>query len=37
MTYATEWRQAIESLGRWVDFDNDYEVCENQTRFQVLC
>lgn len=28
MTYATEWRQTIERLGRWVDFDNDYKVCQ---------
>lgn len=26
MTYATEWRQTIGRLGRWVDFDNDYKV-----------
>ena len=26
MTYATEWRQTIERLGRWIDFDNDYKV-----------
>ncbi|KAL4970608.1 isoleucine--tRNA ligase ILS1 [Aspergillus stella-maris] len=25
MTYATEWRQTIERLGRWIDFDNDYK------------
>jgi isoleucyl-tRNA synthetase len=27
MRYATEWRQTIERLGRWIDFDNDYKVC----------
>lgn len=26
MTYATEWRQTIDRLGRWIDFDNDYKV-----------
>jgi isoleucyl-tRNA synthetase len=26
MKYASEWRQTIERLGRWVDFDNDYKV-----------
>ncbi|EEB08391.1 cytoplasmic isoleucine-tRNA ligase Irs1 [Schizosaccharomyces japonicus yFS275] len=25
MTYAGEWRQTIERLGRWIDFDNDYK------------
>ncbi|ROT37687.1 isoleucyl-tRNA synthetase [Sodiomyces alkalinus F11] len=25
MRYATEWRQIIERLGRWIDFDNDYK------------
>lgn len=25
MKYATEWRQTIERLGRWIDFDNDYK------------
>ncbi|KAJ4397443.1 hypothetical protein N0V93_001671 [Gnomoniopsis smithogilvyi] len=25
MRYAEEWRQIIERLGRWVDFDNDYK------------
>ncbi|KAI1172192.1 isoleucyl-tRNA synthetase [Nemania sp. FL0916] len=25
MRYATEWRQTIERLGRWIDFDNDYK------------
>jgi isoleucyl-tRNA synthetase len=22
----SEWRQIIERLGRWIDFDNDYKV-----------
>lgn len=26
MRYAKEWRQIIERLGRWIDFDNDYKV-----------
>ena len=26
MRYATEWREFIERLGRWIDFDNDYKV-----------
>jgi isoleucyl-tRNA synthetase len=26
MRYSTEWRQTIDRLGRWVDFDNDYKV-----------
>lgn len=26
MRYATEWRETIERLGRWIDFDNDYKV-----------
>lgn len=25
MRYANEWRQIIERLGRWIDFDNDYK------------
>ena len=35
MKYATEWRQTIDRLGRWVDFDNDYKVL-SQCRFR-LC
>ena len=26
MRFAHEWRQTIERLGRWIDFDNDYKV-----------
>lgn len=26
MRYAAEWRQTIERLGRWIDFDDDYKV-----------
>ncbi|KAI9835019.1 MAG: isoleucine--tRNA ligase [Sclerophora amabilis] len=25
MRYASEWRQTIDRLGRWIDFDNDYK------------
>ncbi|KAL1994082.1 hypothetical protein VTN49DRAFT_2751 [Thermomyces lanuginosus] len=25
MQYAAEWRETIERLGRWIDFDNDYK------------
>ncbi|KAJ5314474.1 uncharacterized protein N7443_001358 [Penicillium atrosanguineum] len=25
MRFAGEWRQTIERLGRWIDFDNDYK------------
>ena len=28
MKFSTEWRQTIERLGRWIDFDNDYKVNE---------
>lgn len=27
MRHSSEWRQTIERLGRWIDFDNDYKVC----------
>ena len=26
MRFSTEWRQTIDRLGRWIDFDNDYKV-----------
>jgi len=29
MTFAGEWRQTIERLGRWIDFDNDYKVSKD--------
>ena len=29
MKYATEWRQTIERLGRWIDFDNDYKTMDH--------
>ncbi|KAH0838973.1 Isoleucine--tRNA ligase, cytoplasmic [Fonsecaea pedrosoi] len=25
MRYAAEWRETIDRLGRWIDFDNDYK------------
>ncbi|ROW15203.1 hypothetical protein VPNG_03056 [Cytospora leucostoma] len=28
MRYAGEWRQIIERLGRWVDFDDDYKTMD---------
>lgn len=30
MRYSTEWRQTIERLGRWIDFDNDYKVNKSE-------
>lgn len=27
MKYAAEWKQTIERLGRWIDFEDDYKVC----------
>lgn len=31
MRYASEWRQTIDRLGRWIDFDNDYKVSDSLT------
>ena len=28
MRYATEWRETIDRLGRWIDFDNDYKTMD---------
>ncbi|KAI7835027.1 isoleucyl-tRNA synthetase [Kickxella alabastrina] len=28
MRYASEWRETIERLGRWIDFDNDYKTLD---------
>lgn len=28
MRYREEWRQIIERLGRWIDFDNDYKTMD---------
>lgn len=25
MRYASEWRQTVERMARWIDFDNDYK------------
>lgn len=25
MRYSSEWRQTVERIGRWIDFDNDYK------------
>lgn len=25
MRYATEWREVVQRMGRWIDFDNDYK------------
>jgi len=29
MRFSEEWRHTIERLGRWIDFDNDYKVCDD--------
>ncbi|EER42254.1 isoleucyl-tRNA synthetase,cytoplasmic [Histoplasma capsulatum H143] len=29
MRFAAEWRQTIDRLGRWIDFDNDYKRLKN--------
>ncbi|KAF1986155.1 hypothetical protein K402DRAFT_394010 [Aulographum hederae CBS 113979] len=28
MRYSEEWRQTIDRLGRWIDFDNDYKTMD---------
>lgn len=28
MRYSSEWRETIERLGRWIDFDNDYRTMD---------
>ncbi|KAF2091948.1 hypothetical protein K490DRAFT_61394 [Saccharata proteae CBS 121410] len=28
MRFSTEWRQTIDRLGRWIDFDNDYKTMD---------
>ncbi|KFA78228.1 hypothetical protein S40288_02651 [Stachybotrys chartarum IBT 40288] len=28
MRYASEWRETVERLGRWIDFDNDYKTMD---------
>ena len=37
MKFATEWRQTIERLGRWIDFDNDYKVSEPRPSHRRYC
>ena len=37
MKFATEWRQTIERLGRWIDFDNDYKVSEPRSLRRWYC
>ena len=37
MKFATEWRQTIERLGRWIDFDNDYKVSEPRPSRRRYC
>jgi isoleucyl-tRNA synthetase len=32
MRFSAEWRQTIDRLGRWIDFDNDYKVLTFQWR-----
>lgn len=29
MRYSSEWRETIDRLGRWIDFDNDYKTMDN--------
>lgn len=31
MTYADEWKEVIERVGRWVDMENDYKVWPHAT------
>jgi isoleucyl-tRNA synthetase len=28
MRYSSEWRETVERLGRWIDFDNDYKTMD---------
>jgi len=28
MRYSSEWRQTVERMGRWIDFDNDYKTLD---------
>ena len=37
MKFAAEWRETIDRLGRWIDFDNDYKVSRLWGIRQVLC
>lgn len=36
MKFAKEWRQNIERLGRWIDFDNDYKVSAPRVLTQTI-
>jgi isoleucyl-tRNA synthetase len=36
MRYASEWRQTIDRLGRWIDFDNDYKVGDSLTGSSIV-
>ena len=33
MRFSAEWRETIDRLGRWIDFDHDYKVCSIQLTF----
>lgn len=35
MRFASEWRQTIDRLGRWIDFDNDYKASTSIAGYQV--
>lgn len=37
MRYASEWRTTVERLGRWIDFDNDYKVCQARIDPLLMC
>lgn len=37
MRFASEWRQTIDRLGRWIDFDNDYKVRAHACAGYVSC
>lgn len=30
MAYSGEWRETIDRLGRWIDFDNEFKVCKDK-------
>ena len=36
MRFASEWRQTIGRLGRWIDFDNDYKVSQQSDNLGFL-
>ena len=37
MTYASDWKKIMERLGRWVDMDNDYKVCQPMHHLGTQC